>query len=92
VGEKKIDTRFDRAFNDLHDAYQALGEVILEESGSDVSYEMGYLDAFADAVHMLGWAVEGKPLKAKDAFCCFATKRVAKLARQALRRRRAGKP
>lgn len=94
VGEREelIERRSDLAeegFDELYDGYQALGEVIVESQCSEVTYEMGYLDGWADAMHHFGWAYAGKPVKAKKAFPLFRARGTRSLARDVLKKRRA---
>jgi ribosomal protein L34 len=73
----------------MYDGYQALGEVITDTSGSEVTYEMGYLDGWADAMDHFDWAYHGKPVKTKKAFPLFRARGARSLARDVLKKRRA---
>ena len=79
----------DQIIDELSDGYHALGEVILEQGGSDVRYEIGYLDGWADARHHAGWAAEGKFWINKNAFPLLAARNVRRLVLKRLREARA---
>jgi hypothetical protein len=85
----KKSKRAEAAFDELFDGYQALADIITELPGSEVSYEMGYLDGWWDAMSHWDWAYEGKPLKAKKAFGLFRARSARSLARDGLKKRRA---
>lgn len=79
----------DRALGELSAGYQALGDAILSElRGSDVSYEVGYLDGWADAMYQASMAAEGEPVKPGKAFPLFVAKRFRRLARRGLKEKR----
>lgn len=65
------------ALDELFDAYQAAAEVITARRSDTPtgSYELGYLDALADALHHAGWALEGEHRRVvgDDAFPSLAS-------------------
>lgn len=82
------------ALDELYDGYQALGEVLipLQDHTATSSYELGYLDAWADAMQQASWAYEGQPVDAKGAFALLGEaigKKRRKEAAEALMARRA---
>ncbi len=80
-----------RGFDEVYNAYRAIGEATLDDDpGSAVSYEIGYLDGFADAMHHLGLAIEGKPVKSSNAFPLHAVRGLRKRAGKLLKRNRNG--
>lgn len=61
-----------KIFDHIYDGYDALSQVILTEDNEDLdTYELGYLDGYADAMNELGWATDGNPLKPKHRFELF---------------------
>ena len=83
-----------RIINELGDGYNAVALAMIEESsgnGSEVTYEVGYADGWADALHHAAWASEGKPEKIKRASPLFAARRTRRAAQKELKARRAEK-
>lgn len=76
--------------DELYDGYQALGEVLIprQEHTATSSYELGYLDAWADAMHHAAWVHEGAPLQVKDCFPLLHGKKIRRKAAEALMARR----
>ena len=73
----------------MYDGYQALGEVLVDTTSSEVTYEFGYLDGWVDAMYHYDWTYHGKPVKAKKAFPLFRARGARSLARDVLKKRRA---
>jgi hypothetical protein len=74
------------AFDELYAGYQAIADVTLDQPGlSAVSYEVGYLDGWADAMNHAGWAADGKPLKRKDSFSLHAVRSIRNSAAKKLK-------
>lgn len=62
----------DPVIDELVVGYNALAQSILTCRTLKVdSYELGYLDAWADAMHHASWAMEGKRVPADEAFELF---------------------
>lgn len=72
--------------DELYGGYQALAIATLDSNpGSEVTYEMGYLDGFADALGHAGWAADGKRIKSKAAFPLHRAKQLRSRARANLK-------
>jgi hypothetical protein len=80
--------RAERGFDEMYDGYQALGEVLVDTTASELTYEMGYLDGWYDSMHHYDWAYHGKPVKGKKAFPLFRARGARSLARDVLKKRR----
>lgn len=64
----------------IFDGYHALSEVITDPKNEqknlvDDNYALGYLDGYADAMHELGWFLDGEPRKPKERFFLFGIDR-----------------
>jgi hypothetical protein len=81
-----------RMLTEVCNGYNAVAEAVIHHGpGSEVSYETGYADGWADAMHHAGWAMEkGDKLPVnKGAFPMFAARTVRRTALKLLRKRRA---
>lgn len=76
------------AFEELWSGYQSLANVIVGRF-KDRSYEMGYLDAWADAMAHVDWALEGKPVQGKQIFELLLNKKIRRRARREMVTQRA---
>lgn len=77
--------------DEMYDCYQALANTVLFEKTyvKEDSYEMGYLDGWADAMNHAACAVEGNPPTGRGVFELFANRQLRRKAKRALLKQRA---
>lgn len=83
-----------RMLVELSDGYNAVTEAVIHHgSGSEVSYESGYADGWADAMHHAAWAMDGEDCRplGKNAFPLFSARNVRWTALRLIKARRAEK-
>lgn len=79
----------DPVVDELYAGYVALGDVLVGRGFKDHSYEIGYLDGWADAMHHAAWAVENKLVTGRNVFPLFGNRKARRRARRELVAQRA---